>query len=123
MRGSTAAALLGLKSSSSPARRRSPPNFELVIFKSAAVWEKDGGIQFDRLPPGRYVVNAYFDKDGIIATKPEHEVEVGPAAVAPLEIPIQRLPRIAGRVVDAQTGKGIAGIRLQSLRREKWAGT
>ena len=108
---------LGLHRASSPAGA-APSPFELVyIFKSAAV-DKDGAFQFDGVPPGRYVVNAYFDQDGIIATQPQHEVEVGPGAVAPLEIPIQRLPRITGRVVDDRTGKGIAGIRLRSLRRE-----
>ncbi len=108
---------LGLLQASSPAGA-APPPFELVyLFKSAAV-DKDGAFQFDGLPPGRYVVNAYFDRDGIVATQPQHEVEVGPGAVAQLEIPLQRLPRITGRVVDARTGKGIAGIGLRSLRRE-----
>ena len=72
--------------------------------------DKDGAFQFDNLPPGRYVVNAYFDQDGIVATKPQHEIEVGPGAVAQLEIPLQRLPTITGRLVDAQTGKGVAGV-------------
>ena len=45
-------------------------------------------------------------EDGLIATKPENEVEVGPGAVATVEIPLQRLPTITGRVVDARTGKG-----------------
>ena len=108
---------LGLHRESSPAGA-APSPFELVyIFKSADV-DKDGAFQFDGLPPGRYMVNAYFDRDGIVATQPHHEVEVGPGAVAPLEIPIQRIPRITGRVVDAQTGKGIAGVKLQSLSRE-----
>ena len=116
MRGSTAAALLGLKSCVIAKPALSSPPIRASLYLQVRRGGQGRAFQFDRLPPGRYVVNAYFDKDGIIATKPEHEVEVGPAVVAPLEIPIQRLPRISGRVVDAQTGKGIAGIRLQSLR-------
>ncbi len=109
--------LIRVASRAAVRQRRSPP-FELVyIFKSAEV-NKDGAFQFDGLPPGRYVVNAYFDRDGIIAAQPEHEVEVGPGAVAQLEIPLQRLPKITGRVVDAHTGKGIAGVRVESLSRE-----
>jgi RNA polymerase sigma factor (sigma-70 family) len=108
---------LGLHLAPRPAGSARRP-FELVyIFKSALV-DQDGAFQFGGLPPGRYVVNAYFNRDGIIATKPENEVEVGPGAVAQLEIPIQRLPRVTGRVVDARTGKGIAGIGLRSLSRE-----
>ena len=52
-------------------------------------------------------------EDGIIATKPQYEIEVGPGAVAQLEIPLQRLPTITGRLVDAQTGKGVAGVSLR----------
>ena len=74
---------LGLHLASSPAGSARRP-FELVyIFKSAAV-DKDGAFQFDGLPPGRYVVNAYFDRDGIIATQPQHEVEVNPGAARAL---------------------------------------
>ena len=79
---------------------------------------KDGAFEFDNLPPGRYVVSAYFDQNEIVAIKPQHEIDVGPGAVAQLEIPLQRLPTITGRLVDAQTGKGIAGVRLQSLLHE-----
>ena len=43
---------------------------------------RDGTFQFDGLPPGRYAVCAYFDQDGIVADKPETEVEVGPGGVA-----------------------------------------
>ena len=82
-------------------------------FKSA-VADKDGTFQFDGLPPGRYVVNAYFHRDGIIAIEPETEVEVEPGGVAQVEIPLRRMPMITGRVVDARTGKGIAGVSLHS---------
>ena len=51
-----------------------------------------------------------FDQDGLVRRQAANEIEVGPGAVARLEIPLERLPTITGRVVDAQTGKGIAGI-------------
>ena len=101
---------LGLHGSPQP-DNAAPGPFEVFCRRDSSA-DKDGAFQFDDLPPGRYVVNAYFDQDGIIATKPEYEIEVGPGAVAQLEIPLQRLPTITGRVVDAQTGKGIAGVGL-----------
>ena len=70
---------------------------------------KDGTFEFQGLPPGRYVVNAYFDQDGIIAINPEHEVEVGPGAVAQLEIQLQPPPddhRPGRRRPDRQGGCG-----------------
>ena len=36
-------------------------------------------------------------------------VEVGPGGVATVEIPLERLATITGRVIDARTGKGVAG--------------
>ena len=94
-----------------------PGPYELFCRRNSTA-DKDGVFQFDGLPPGRYTVNAYFDQDGVIATKPEFEIEVGPGALAQLEIPLQRLPTITGRLVDARTGKGIAGVSLVSLLRE-----
>src|SRR5262249_9208275 len=48
------------------------------------------------------------------AAKEDQKIEVGPNAIAQLEIPLERLLTITGRVVDAQTGKGVAGISLRS---------
>jgi RNA polymerase sigma factor (sigma-70 family) len=75
--------------------------------------EKDGSFQLDRLPPGRYLVNAHSGRDDIDAER-EIEVEVGPGAVAQVEIPFRRIPMIAGRIVDARTGKGVAGVDLNA---------
>ncbi len=108
---------LGLYSSPLPASAVPGP-YEVFCRRNGTA-DKDGVFQFDGLPPGRYTVSAYFDSAGIIATRPEFEIEVGPGAVAQLEIPLQRLPTITGRLVDAQTGKGIAGVSLVSLLREE----
>jgi len=84
--------------------------------------DKDGAFQFDNLPPGRYVVDTFFGQDGLIAPKPQYEIEVRPGADAQLEVPLQRLPTITGRLVDSQTGKGIAGVNLMSLLLEEGKG-
>ncbi len=64
------------------------------------------------------MVNADFDQGGLIAIKPQTDVEVSPGAVAEVEIPLQRVPMITGRVIDARTGKGIGGVKLTSLMPE-----
>jgi RNA polymerase sigma factor (sigma-70 family) len=102
----------------SPRPDHSPPGHFELAYNGNTTADKDGRFQFDGLPPGRYVVGGQFERDGLAATNSEDEVEVGPGAVASLEIPLQRLPMISGRVVDARTGKGIAGVRLESLWRE-----
>jgi RNA polymerase sigma factor (sigma-70 family) len=81
--------------------------------------ELDGTFQFDNLPPGRYVVDTFFGEDGLVATKPRYVVPVGPGAIAQLEIALDRLPMMTGRLVDAQTGKGVAGVKLMSLLLEE----
>ena len=110
---------LGLGLYGSPLPAGAVPGPYEVFCRRDGTADKDGVFQFDGLPPGRYTVSAYFDSAGIIATKPEFEIEVGPGALAQLEIPLQRLPKITGRLVDAQTGKGIAGVSLVSLLREE----
>jgi RNA polymerase sigma factor (sigma-70 family) len=91
--------------------------FELICNKNTTA-DQDGTFQFDALPPGRYVVEGNFERDGLAAVNPEDEVEVRPGAVATLEVPLQRVPMISGRIIDARSGKGIAGIELWALWRE-----
>jgi hypothetical protein len=92
--------------------------FGVVCFRNATT-DRNGTFQFETLPPGRYTLRAYFDENGIIATKPQSEIEVGPGAVATIEVPLQRQPMIAGQVVDAQSGNGIAEIGVRTLWREE----
>ena len=102
----------------SPPQSASSPRPFTMLWSGDTSTAPDGTFQFDGLPPGRYRVWAYFDQDGIIAEKPETEVEVRPGGVATVEIALRRLPRVTGRVVDARTGRGVAGISLHSLWRE-----
>ena len=110
---------LGLGLHSSPRTENAVAGPYEVFCRREIQVDKDGAFQFGNLPPGRYVVSAFFDQDGIVAIKPQHEITVGPGAVAELQIPLQRLPTITGRLVDAQTGEGVAGVALVSLLREE----
>ncbi len=102
----------------SPPRSAASPRPYEMHWSGDTSTAPDGTFQFDGLPPGRYRVWAYFNQDGIVAENPETDVEVGPGGAATVEIALRRLPRIAGRVVDARTGQGVAGISLESLWRE-----
>ncbi len=70
--------------------------------------------RFDDVPPGRYEIVPNLGQDSALAVQQSREVEIGPKAVARVEVPVQRLLTISGRVLDAQTGKGIAGVGLRS---------
>ena len=100
--------------------RRPSASFSLSDSRNTSTAE-DGSFQFDGLPPGRYVVNAYFELDGIIASRPETEVEIGPGGIAAVEIPLRHLPRITGRIVDAaDRPREIAGVKqISALLREE----
>ncbi len=102
----------------SPPRSAASPRPFTMHWSGHTSTAPDGTFQFDGLPPGRYAVWAYFDQNGIIAENPETEVEVGPGDVGTVEIALRRRPRITGRVIDARTGQGVAGISLESLWRE-----
>jgi RNA polymerase sigma factor (sigma-70 family) len=82
------------------------------VFSMAVAAGKNGAFQFDGLPPGRYTVEGPFAQNSPFAFQPVENIEVGPNAVAKVQIPIERLVTITGRVVDARTGDAIAGISL-----------
>jgi RNA polymerase sigma factor (sigma-70 family) len=104
---------LGLRRAPRPARSDPGPFFVDLSPRQASA-EKDGTVQFDGLPPGRYLVGAYSRRDDSIAAERDIEVEVRPGVVAQVEIPFRRIPIITGRIVDARTGKGVPGLELNS---------
>src|SRR5262249_30176820 len=64
--------------------------------------------------PGHYAIIPEAGPSTPLAAKQVDDREVGPNAVVQLTIPLERLLKITGRVVDAQTGQGIAGLGEQS---------
>src|SRR5262249_47989707 len=73
----------------------------------------DGSFQFDALPPGRYEITPELAADSRFLGAPLRNVAVGRGArVAGLEIALEPTVTITGRVVEAETGKGLAGIRV-----------
>ena len=79
----------------------------------------DGTFRFDVLPPGRYSISAATTLGGPYSSDPLNNVKVDPGAeVAGVEIKVRRLPVITGRVVDASSGKGLAGVHLVAERGE-----
>ncbi len=78
----------------------------------------DGSFELNDLPSGRYLVNLLFDGNPHFVAQPGKLVEVGPGALAEVNLPLVRVSTITGRVVNAETGKGIAGIPIHCYRLE-----
>ena len=73
----------------------------------------DGSFRFDDLPPGRYSIQAATQLGGPYETEHLFNIKVDPgAAVAGLELKLRRFPVISGRVIDAETGQGLAEVGL-----------
>ncbi len=85
-----------------------------MYYSQTVLADQDGAFRFDDVPPGRYEVIPVLDGSSRSATEEAQEVEVGPKAVARVGMPVHRLVTITGRILDAQTGKGIPGIGLRS---------
>ncbi len=79
----------------------------------------DGSFRIDDLPPGRYLVDADFDRHAPFVARPVESVELGPGAVAEVAIRLERLATITGRVVDAGTGKGMAEVSVRCYRSDR----
>ena len=85
-----------------------------VFYSQIVSADQDRAFRFDDVPPGRYEVLPFHGRDFRSATDGAQEVEVGPKAVARVGMSVQWPVTITGRIIDAQTGKGIAGISLRS---------
>jgi Carboxypeptidase regulatory-like domain len=95
--------------------RPAPQSFQRLYFRTITA-DPDGTFRFEDLPPDRYTIAIEPGPGTPFAAQPVEDFAVGPNAVAKLEIPLERLVTITGRVVDAQTGKGIAGADLHGFR-------
>jgi protocatechuate 3,4-dioxygenase beta subunit len=74
---------------------------------------QDGSFRCDGLPPGTYDIQTDVPPEAPFEQGRLHGIEVGPGAdVAALELRLQRLPVITGRVVDAVDGQGLAGVSV-----------
>jgi hypothetical protein len=72
-----------------------------------------GSFRCAGLPPGLYDIQTDVRPEAPFDGGLLHGIEVGPGAnVAALELRLQRLPVITGRVVDADDGRGIAGVEV-----------
>ncbi|MFI5456457.1 MAG: carboxypeptidase regulatory-like domain-containing protein [Isosphaerales bacterium] len=85
-----------------------------VFYSQTVSADHDRAFRFDDVPPGRYEVFPVLGRDSRAETDGAQEVEVGPKAVARVGMSVQWPVTITGRILDAQTGKGIAGIGLRS---------
>ncbi len=97
-------------------RRASPGAFQIDLSRTVTV-DKDGTFRFSELPPGRYVLTPEFGPDAPYSAKPVQPQALAPGASIPnLEVPLERIPIISGRVIDETTGQGIAGVSLRAYR-------
>ncbi len=79
---------------------------------------KDGSFELDGLPPGRYQLDLVIDQNAPIAQVRVEHADVRPDAVAAVEVAAERLFLITGRVIDAATGRGVAGVPVRCYRPE-----
>jgi hypothetical protein len=110
----------GLSGKLSVSLRRKTPSADRdtapfqISYSQTVPADPDGAFRFDDVPPGRYEVFPVLGKNSPSQSPDTQEVEVGPKAVARLGMPAPWPVTITGRILDAQTGKGMAGIGLRS---------
>ena len=79
--------------------------------------DQDGTFRIPELPPGRYELTPEFGPDAPFSAKPVRSQELAPGAtISGLEIPLERIPIVSGRVIDETTGQGIAEVSLRAYR-------
>lgn len=87
-----------------------------TLFEKMATVANDGSFQLGALPPGRYDLELRFGQSLPFEAIPVQNLVVRPDAPAEAQITLNRLFTVTGRVVDAQTGRGIARVPVHSYR-------
>ena len=74
-----------------------------------------GSFQFAGLPPGAYSLMPEFGPDAPFSASPTSPIDLKPGdSISNVEIPLKRIALITGRIIDQQTGQGIAGVSVRS---------
>jgi hypothetical protein len=100
-------------------RRPSPPvdgdpePFRVLASRTETA-DPQGHFRFADLPPGTYEIAPVFERGTPFTADPVGNIQVGPNAVARVEVPLRGHVRITGRVVDARTGRGIPEVMVRS---------
>ncbi len=103
-----------------PSRQVGAPAAQQVHLSRTIAVNRDGTFRMDGLPPGRYRLYPEFSPETPYSVNPVKDVEIAPGAtMAGLEIPLRRLPIVAGRVLDETTGQGIVAVRLRTFRLQR----
>jgi len=90
--------------------------FQLIVYAKVVTGE-DGTFRFDELPAGTYDISPYLARKSGVYANPLEAVKVHAAeTTARLTIPLHRALRLRGRVVDKETGAGIADVEIYFSR-------
>ncbi|MGD0517200.1 MAG: carboxypeptidase regulatory-like domain-containing protein, partial [Thermoguttaceae bacterium] len=121
IRGSMAApsssgSLAGIKiyfhTASKPTSEKEP-EFTISPRKDETSTDKDGVFQFDAVPPGKYVIEpSLYESSLPFTTKSKVDLEVKSDEVTNVSVQLQPAIEVRGQVVDAETGKGVPGVKL-----------
>ena len=91
-----------------------------TLFERIATIAKDGSFQLGALPPGRYDLELRFGQSIPFEAIPVSGIVVGPDGPGEVQIKLNRLFTVTGRVVDAQTGRGVARAPVHSFRIDRY---
>ncbi len=90
-------------------------SYQTLLEKIATV-ANDGSFQLAALPPGRYDLELKLGQSVPFESIPVKDIVVGPEVPAEVQITLNRLLTVTGRVVDAATGKGVARVPVHCYR-------
>jgi protocatechuate 3,4-dioxygenase beta subunit len=84
----------------------------MVTYYADGVTQKDGAFSFDEVPPSQYNVNPELADSSAYYYDGKDSIEVKPSETAHVSLELKPAVKLQGKVVDQQTGQGVAGVRV-----------
>ncbi len=89
----------------------------LVSYSAEGTTQKDGAFYFDNVPAGQYHVMPELPAAAPYYSEGLRLMEVRPGETATLSLAIKPAVAVRGKVLDQQTGQGVAGVQVSLAHR------
>ena len=84
----------------------------MITYYADGVTQKDGDFRFEEVPSGQYNVNPELADSSAYYYDGKDSIEVKSGETAQVSLELKPAVKLQGKVVDQQSGQGVAGVRV-----------
>jgi len=107
-----AVAKIKLKVATDVQSRRAAEADCVIYYSAEGTTTAEGAFEFKNVPPGKYAVRPDLPASSHYYSEGGGPIEVKSGETARTSLTLKRAAKLQGKVVDQQSGKGVAGVRV-----------